>query len=123
MEQAADAPVAEFPRSSSSSASRSASSASPQPADGALRVTTVTDREVANGRTQWAVTFSDGVTATTIHKGLGEGARDLAASGATVTRQIETKGRFVNLTGLLEIVTGEVRDDVDNTPDEDSIPF
>lgn len=68
--------------------------------DSALRVTDVPTRAVANGKTQWTVVFSDGVQATTISARLGSAASMLMAEKCAVVRELEHKGRFVNLTSI-----------------------
>lgn len=70
------------------------------PADGELRVVDVQDREMKNGRVQWTVTFSDGVSATTISEWAGALADQLRVSGEPVKRTTKQNGQWTNLTDI-----------------------
>jgi phage recombination protein Bet len=88
----------------------------------------VTTKEVTGGRTQYAVTFSDNVTATTITAAVGSRATVLWNSASYVTRTLEAKGRFTNLMTIAAYSPDIVQEErtypvPDITPDEDSIPF
>lgn len=65
-----------------------------------LRIRTVTQKTISGGRLQWTVTFSDGVVATTINERLAMKADNACTDKSVVTRELEQKGRFTNLTGL-----------------------
>jgi phage recombination protein Bet len=95
------------------------------PSDGLLRITNITTKEVAGGRTQWTVHFSDGVKATTINERDGNKATILYNGNDPVVRDVETKGRFVNLTSLskFNVAAQVMQPDVVEQPDVDSIPF
>jgi phage recombination protein Bet len=90
-------------------------------------VTDVTTKDVAGGRTQWSVTFNDGITATSIAAIIGGMATVAWNSGTPVTRTLEHKGRFTNLVGLLEYKPKAENEPeslvFDIAPDADSIPF
>lgn len=94
--------------------------------DGQLRIVDVSTKQVSGGRTQWAVKFSDGVVATTINEGVGNRAQTYRNGGDVVTRELEHKGRFVNLTGLAVSkppAPKQEHEPSDIAPDEDDIPF
>jgi phage recombination protein Bet len=93
--------------------------------DGLLRITNVTTKEVAGGRTQWTVHFSDGIAATTINEREGNKATTFWNGNDPVVRDYEKKGRFVNLTSLskFNVPAPIVQPDVIDAPSADDIPF
>jgi len=106
----------------------------PAPAgDGLLRITDVTTRQVGKdgGTTQWTVTFSDGVSATTIKGGIGNLATTCLNGQDVVYRDVEQKGRFTNLTGLARVEPEPQSDEAPPVspaeavvaPNDDEIPF
>ena len=98
-------------------------------ANGPLVITNVSVAKTSTGKLQYAVTFSDNVTATTINPTLGQNATALWNAKAEVNRQIRQNGRFTNLEALKKAATDDVpplpADDfrVDIAPDSDQIPF
>lgn len=94
--------------------------------DGALRVTDVAVAQTRTGHTQWTVTFSDGIAATTIREALGQQATVFWNGGDPVTRELEQKGRFTNLTGIKAARADVDQLDFDDQPppiNDDDIPF
>ncbi len=98
-----------------------------------LHVTAVDSREVAGGRVQFSVTFSNGRTATTINEKLGTKASLCAADKCEVIADFEQKGRFANLVALARTADVKpVRQMLEEslahlerveTPSVDEIPF
>ena len=86
------------------------------PVNGTI-ITGIQTREVKGGRTQWSVTFSDGITATTIRERDGILAEGLYERRALVDYETETKGRFVNLIGLRDVSTSTPVE-ADDAPDD-----
>lgn len=93
--------------------------------DGRLRIVDVTTKQVSGGRTQWSVHFSDGVVATTINEGLGNRAQTFRNGDEPVLRELEHKGRFTNLTGLVSLASSALDVEYDDPPpvDDDDRPF
>ncbi len=89
------------------------------------RITDVATRQVANGRTQWTITFSDGVSATTIREQDGNLATTFWNGDEPVRYTVEQKGRFTNLTGLerVNVPSDDGPALLDITPDDADIPF
>lgn len=89
-------------------------------------VTDVTTKDVAGGRTQWAVTFNDGITATSIAATVGTLATLAWNSSTPVQRELEHKGRFTNLTRLTAYDPRPNEPQgtaIDIAPDDSLIPF
>ncbi len=93
--------------------------------DNVFTITNVATKEVTGGRLQYAVTFNDGVTATTITPTMGAAATIAWNSETPVQRELEHKGRFTNLTGLLEYKAKQEPEAplLDIAPDDRDIPF
>lgn len=72
----------------------------PLPDDGELRIVDLSDKQTRTGKVQWTVTFSDGVSATTISEWMGALASQLLDSGEPVTRRTEQNGQWTNLKDL-----------------------
>lgn len=88
------------------------------------RITDIQTKTVTGGRTQWAVTFTDGITATTINERTGMDCEEFRKYGELVDRELETKGRFTNLKRIWSKAREEAIDEghiVDIAPDD--IPF
>lgn len=88
-----------------------------------LHITDVTNKLVGGNRTQWTVTFSDGVSATTIAAFIGARAAQFMAEKCPVVRELEHKGRFVNLTAISKAPIEPTFGSDDLTPSDDEIPF
>ncbi len=92
------------------------------PAD-VFTITDVSTKDVAGGRTQYAVTFSD------ITAAVGSKATVLWNSNAHVKRTVEVKGRFTNLMTITAYAPEVVMDEErvyavpDIAPTEQEIPF
>jgi len=105
------------------------SATAPRSASVGQTITNVAVNKTSTGKTQWAVTFSDNVTATTINPAIGQNATTLWNAKVPVVATLEHKGRFVNLMGLKKRGADDdapelpVDDYRVEAPDESSIPF
>jgi phage recombination protein Bet len=94
--------------------------------DDVFTITNVATKEVTGGRLQYAVTFNDGVTATTITPTMGAAATIAWNSETPVQRELEHKGRFTNLMRLSTYKLAPEEPEsplLDIAPDDDQIPF
>lgn len=93
---------------------------------GVVGIKAITQKTLSNGRTQWTVTFTDGVSATTISERVAMAASNAKDDAQLVRPSLEQKGRFTNLIGLsvAEPAPALLVDDNEPPPvNDDDIPF
>lgn len=91
--------------------------------DGPLTVIRADSKPTSNGKVQWTVGFSDGVTATTITERVGLLAEEAKVRGHVVTRRIETKGQYTNLVSLSTVKPVPTPVEPIEAPSVTDIPF